>query len=143
MVEKALVRDPTPKRRFTTRDFYMPPRQLDTIFTTDQHTQYYNDAIRRLKGSGKPDFTQHGLHFYGEGTKGYFWPMLELSVLSPTGVTEFTREPLCGHGLRAATYKSTLDNPNTHKHFIRCAKGKDSEHDCGYWYWVHEVPSAW
>ena len=53
------------QRRFATRDFYMSQRQPDTIFTTDQHTQYFNDAIRRLKGSGKAEFSQNDFHFYG------------------------------------------------------------------------------
>ena len=66
--------------------------------------------------------------------------MSELSVFNPTGITQFVREPPCGHGIAAVACKSTLDNPNKGKRFIRCAKGKGAANDCGYWYWVHEVP---
>ena len=82
----------------------------------------------------------HDLHLYGKGTYGYFWPMSELSSYDPTGVTQFTREPLCGHGVTAVTYQSTQANSNRGKHFIRCAIGKGISEDCGYWYWVHDIP---
>ena len=118
----------------------MPPKQTDTPFTADQHKQYYHDAVQRLKSTGKSNFSMHGIHFYGKGTYGYFWPVPELLNYAPQGKTSFVREPLCGHGITATTYKSTLLNTNKGKHFVRCAKGKDSSNACGYWYWVHEIP---
>ena len=66
--------------------------------------------------------------------------MPELLNYDPHGKTSFVREPLCGHGLIATTYKLTLQNANKGKHFIRCAKGKGAPTDCGYWYWVHDIP---
>ena len=118
----------------------MSPRQADAQFTAEQHQQYYHDAVQRLKRTGKSNFSMHDLRFHGKGAKGYFWPVPELLNYEPQGKTSFVRLPLCGHGIIAATYNSIFSNINKGKHALRCGKGKDSINDCGYWYWVHEIP---
>ena len=113
----------------------MSPRQAGTQFTAEQHHQYYHDAAPRLKSTCKPHYSMHDLHFYGKGTRGYFGPMPELLNYDPQGKTSFVREPLreplCGHGIIATTHKSTLQNTNKGKRFIRCAKGNGAPNDCG------------
>ena len=47
-----------------------------------------------------------------------------------------------GHGIQAVTYRSTYDNDNKGKHFVRCPLGKGAANDCGYWYWLHQIPQA-
>ena len=135
-----MPRDPYYQRTLTPRDFYLSPREPDTQFTDEQHLELYHEALQRIKATGKNNFSLHDLHFHGKGTNGYFWPAPELLNYDPNGKTSFIREPLCGHGVTATTYRFNLPGYSKGKHFVRCGKGKGSSNDCGYWYWMAEIP---
>ena len=99
----------------------------------------YDNSLQRLRLTGKGRWPLHDLHFHGKG-HGYYWEPPKLTGYTERGEPKLDHEPLCGHGLPAKLYRSSTENENQGKYFLRCQFGRDSAHDCQYFYWIHELP---